>query len=130
LACSTGEKKKMDTKLYGYELILDVIKCNSRIENNDDLKTFASELCKVLDMKAYGDPRIEHFGHNASHTAGYTLIQLIETSSIVAHFSEEWDSAHINIFSCKPFSQDVVVGFVTAFFECELKNMMFIERHG
>jgi S-adenosylmethionine/arginine decarboxylase-like enzyme len=35
--------------------------------------------------------------------AGYTLLQLIETSNISAHFAENLGQAYIDIFSCRAF---------------------------
>lgn len=45
------------------------------------------KLVKDIDMVPYGGPQVVHFG--SGNKAGYTLVQLIETSNITAHFVEE-----------------------------------------
>ena len=52
-------------------------------------------------MKAYGAPQIQHFGEG--NKAGYTLVQLIETSNITAHFVEETNDIYLDVFSCKKY---------------------------
>lgn len=66
-------------------------------------------------MKAYGEPQIVHFG--IGNKAGYTLIQLIETSNIAAHFCEEDGAVYMDIFSCKDFSKETAESIMKAYFE-------------
>jgi len=68
-------------------------------------------------MVPYGSPLIRHFGEGDK--LGYTLVQLIETSSIVAHFCEETNDAYIDIFSCKPFDQKVAEAVIQKYFKPE-----------
>src|SRR3954454_17957998 len=86
----------------GWHLVLDLYGCRlDRMTGRDALAAFVRELCDdVLGMKRFGEPIIEHFGHANPKTDGYSLVQLIETSSVVAHFSEERRSAYVDIFSC------------------------------
>jgi S-adenosylmethionine/arginine decarboxylase-like enzyme len=65
-------------------------------------------------MVAYGQPMIHHFG--SGDKAGYTLVQLIETSNITAHFCEESGDAFIDVFSCKPFSRKKVEALIEEVF--------------
>jgi S-adenosylmethionine/arginine decarboxylase-like enzyme len=65
-------------------------------------------------MKAYGEPQIIHFGED--NKAGYTLVQLIETSNITAHFCEQDNAAFIDIFSCKEFDPKDAKRVVDQFF--------------
>jgi S-adenosylmethionine decarboxylase len=66
-------------------------------------------------MKAYGEPQIVHFG--SGNKAGYTLVQLIETSNICAHFTEEDDGMYLDVFSCKEFDYKDVEKVVKEYFE-------------
>jgi S-adenosylmethionine/arginine decarboxylase-like enzyme len=50
---------------------------------------------------------------------GYTLIQLIETSNIAAHFVEENNSMYLDVFSCKDFDANVVKDAVHEFFDAQ-----------
>jgi S-adenosylmethionine/arginine decarboxylase-like enzyme len=90
------------------------------------IEAFARDLVNAIDMKAYGDPQIVHFG--SEDKAGYTLVQLIETSNITAHFSEDTGSAFVNVFSCRWFNKQVVKEVVSNYFEPEVVLMNFTER--
>jgi S-adenosylmethionine decarboxylase len=79
-----------------------------------------------IDMVAYGEPQIVHFG--TGNKAGYTLIQLIETSNIAAHFVEENDSLYLDVFSCKPFDKKIVRKLVKEFFEASKIRYRFEKR--
>ena len=110
----------MKRKNYGLELILDLYDCNpSTIRSKANIRKFSQELCKLLKMKPYGKPLIFHFGHNAKHTAGYSLVQLIETSSITAHFSELWNATYLNIFSCRNYDCNKAAKFAKEFFQAK-----------
>jgi len=77
-------------------------------------------------MKAYGEPQIQHFGDG--NKSGYTMIQLIETSNITAHFCEETGDAYIDVFSCKSFTKENVVDEVETFFIPEKVYTNFLVR--
>jgi len=77
-------------------------------------------------MKAYGEPQVIHFGEDDK--LGYTLVQLIETSNICAQFSEETGNFYLDVFSCKPYSQEEVLNTVNQFFKPERVETKFIER--
>jgi len=110
----------MKRKNFGLELVLNLYDCNPQtIRSKAKIKEFNDRLCSLLKMKKYGKPLIPHFGHKAKHTAGYSLVQLIETSSITAHFSELWDSVYLNIFSCKRFSPEKAKRFAKEFFQAK-----------
>ena len=78
---------------------------------------FTRDLVKRIDMVAYGDPQIVMFG--TGNKKGYTLIQLIETSNIAAHFVEENNSMYLDVFSCKDFDPEVVKEAVNEFFDAQ-----------
>jgi S-adenosylmethionine/arginine decarboxylase-like enzyme len=100
---------------WGYHLILDCARCSpSKIRNKYVIEHFARTLVKKIDMVAYGLPQVEHFG--SGNKGGYTLVQLIETSNITAHFVEETDDMYLDVFSCKPYDPDVVKKVVTRYF--------------
>ncbi len=92
------------TAQFGKHLILDLEECElSAISSREVIAAYAMSIVAEIEMTAYGDPVLEHFGHNDPVTSGWTLVQLIETSSITGHFSEGKRSAHLDIFSCRPF---------------------------
>jgi len=87
---------------------------------------FSDQLVKEIDMVPYGRPQVQHFG--SGNKAGYTLVQLIETSNIVAHFVEETDDMYLDVFSCKPFYPDVVQKVVFRYFTPLNMNSKFLIR--
>lgn len=119
----------MKDTTFGMELVLDLFECNPEtIRSREDLQRFTRELCELIDMKTYGDMFAERFGLNEAKTAGYSIVQLIETSSITGHFSEQWNSAYINIFSCKPFDQKTAADFTKKFFGAKTIKSTILTR--
>ena len=101
---------------FGYQLIVDLARCNHFIRSEEKIKEFNREFLKVIDMKPYGEPIIHHFGHNSEKASGFTLVQLVETSDVTIHFSEFLDAAFIDVFSCKEYDQGKAVKFIKDFF--------------
>ena len=112
---------------WGYHLMLDCGKCIPNAIRNPTLITnFSKQLVKKIDMVPYGEPQVIMFG--SGNKKGYTLIQLIETSNICAHFVEETNDMYLDVFSCKPFSPNDVKGVVSSFFVPEHMNEQFLTR--
>jgi len=89
-------------KSWGKHLILDARMCRAKaIRSQLHIISFSKKLVKKIDMVPFGDPWCEHFGQG--NKAGYTLVQLIQTSNIIAHFVEETDDMYLDVFSCKDF---------------------------
>lgn len=112
---------------WGYHLVLDCHSCDAdSIKNDENIINFAKELVETIDMVAYGEPLVIHFGKDDK--AGYTLVQLIETSNICGHFAEDTNNAYLDVFSCKPYEQDAVVATVEKFFKPKNIDIRFMER--
>ena len=114
---------------FGWELILDLYDCDyDKISSEQSIRAYAQELCKVIDMKAYGEPLTPYFGEQHEHTKGYSLLQFIETSSITGHFSEGTGAVYINIFSCKPYDAHVAETFTRNWFGAQSVKARFLVR--
>ena len=114
---------------YGMELIMDLHDCDPGIlASKNKLKEYIIKICKLIKMKRYGKPIIERFGLGMDFTAGYSLVQLIESSSITGHFSELWRSIYLNIFSCKSFDAGKATEFTKAFFKAKKVKNRIIAR--
>ena len=112
---------------WGYHLMLDCSKClGYTIRNKSNIELFSKELVKAIDMVPYGNPQVVHFG--TGNKAGFTLVQLIETSNITAHFVEETDDMYLDVFSCKPFEPHIVCGVVAIHFSPQRYNKNFVLR--
>ena len=77
-------------------------------------------------MVAYKEPQIVMFG--TGNKKGYTLVQLIETSNITAHFVEESNDMYLDVFSCKPFDAEVVKTSIRSTFGPESIDTKVIAR--
>jgi S-adenosylmethionine/arginine decarboxylase-like enzyme len=112
---------------WGYHLIVDASKCLPlTIRNKKHIEFFASYLVNQIDMVAFGEPQVQHFG--SGNKAGFTLVQLIETSNITAHFCEETNDMYLDVFSCKPFHPKTVSEITNLYFRPERLNTLFIKR--
>ena len=112
---------------WGYHLMLDCGRCSiSAVTNPETITTFAKTLVERIDMVAYGEPQVVHFGKEEK--TGYTLIQLIETSNIAAHFIDQNGDAYLDVFSCKRFDIEVVKATVEEFFGPETLKINYLER--
>lgn len=101
---------------WGYHLILDISGCK-RVKDQEHIANFARELVKRIDMIAYGEPQVVHFAEYSEDLAGNTLIQLLHTSNIMAHFVDKTGDCYLDVFSCKPFNPQDVIDVVREFFE-------------
>ena len=119
-----------DKESYGQELILNLYGCDLKIiSSRTKIKKFVIELCdNVIHMKRYGRAFIPHFGHENPLTSGYSLVQLIETSSIIAHFSEYKKSVYLNIFSCAWFDATVTTKYCKKYFAAKRVKAKLIKR--
>jgi S-adenosylmethionine/arginine decarboxylase-like enzyme len=79
-------------------------------------------------MVAAGEPIIEHLLPGESKQ-GYSLMQLITTSNICAHFMELDGTAYFDIFSCKEYDIDLAQKIVQQYFAPEKMRVNFITRH-
>lgn len=61
--------------------------------------------------------------------AGYTLIQVNETSSISAHFVEKTNDMYLDIFSSKPFDRHLVSAIVHSYFQPEYEKTIVLKRN-
>lgn len=112
---------------WGYHLMLDCSKCSLKaISSKGNIQLFAKTLVKNIDMVAYGQPQVVLFG--SGNKKGYTLVQLIETSNISAHFVEETNDMYLDVFSCKPFQQTDVIKTVDMFFKPTIIRPTFVIR--
>jgi len=114
-------------RTWGKHLILDAAKCAPRlIRDPRVIANFARTLVERIDMVPYGEPQVVLFG--SGNKKGYTLIQLIETSNITAHFVEENNSMYLDVFSCKDFDPSVVQETVDEFFDAKRFKTTLILR--
>ena len=112
---------------FGYHLMLDCSGCVG-IDNKENIYNFIKDLVPRIDMLAHGEPIIEHL-LPGDPKQGYSLMQLITTSNICAHFMEIDGTAYFDIFSCKTFDIELAKTVVTEYFAPAKMRVNFITRH-
>jgi S-adenosylmethionine/arginine decarboxylase-like enzyme len=101
---------------WGIASAIDIYNCDpEKIRNADEIRRFVIELCDLIEMKRFGETQVVHFGEDEK-VAGYSMVQLIETSLISAHFANLTNAVYLDVFSCKPYTPEMVQDFAQSFF--------------
>ena len=119
--------RKASKQSWGYHLIVNAAQCDPEaLRSKSTITAFAKELVQKIDMVAFGPPRVVMFGTGSKK--GYTLVQLIETSNITAHFVEEFNDIYLDIFSCKPFKTADAMAVFKSYFHPGHVDTTFLKR--
>jgi len=111
------KKEFYDNKAWGLSTSVDLYNCNPQIiRDAEAIKRYVKELCELIEMKQFGETQVVNFGEDEK-VAGYSMVQLIETSLISGHFTNKSNNAYIDIFSCKYYDPSVVAKFTKNFFK-------------
>jgi S-adenosylmethionine decarboxylase len=89
---------------------------------------FTHELCDLLEVKRFGETRVVRFGDDP-RVYGYSMVQLIETSLVSAHFAEDSNTVYLDIFSCKWCDAEAAAEFARKFFRAERIRVQTCLRH-
>ena len=99
--------------MWGKHLVLDCSACDREaVRSADRIRAFSEDLVSQIGMVAYGEPVLAHFATHLPEAAGYSLVQLIETSAVTGHFCDASGDAYLDVFSCKDFDSEVAIGVV------------------
>ena len=102
-------------------MVLDCSSCDREaVRDAEAIRGFCADLISSIGMVAYGDPVLEHFATHLPEAAGYSLVQLIETSAVTGHFCDASGDAYLDVFSCKDFDPMVAVDVVRRHFRPKL----------
>ena len=106
-------------KPWGMSTSVDLYNCDpSTIRDADKIKEYVKQLCDLIEMRTFGECLVVHFGDDPK-VSGFSMTQLIETSLISGHFANNTNAAYLDIFSCKWYDVDKMVGFSRKFFEAK-----------
>ena len=109
------ERRYKKEKAWGLSSMIDLHGCSiSKITDANAIKRFVVELCKMIDMKRFGECHVVNFGEDEA-VAGYSMMQLIETSLISGHFADSTKRVFLDVFSCKFYSPEKVAEFAKEF---------------
>jgi len=114
--------------VWGLDAAVDIYDCDpGLIRDAEAIKRFVAELCDLIEMKRFGETQVVHFGED-ERVAGYSMVQLIETSLISAHFANQSNAVYLDVFSCKPFNPQQVRDFAQRFFKGAESSLQVLFR--
>ncbi len=112
---------------WGRSASVDLHGCDTALlKSPAAIRRFVRQLTKELKMHRVGPTEIRRFGHGKLR--GYSMMQFIETSTIIAHFDEKGNRAFLDIFSCKTYSTKKVAQFCKKFFKAKNYTLYVEER--
>lgn len=121
-------QQRSHSGIWGMSSSIDLKGCDpGKIRDEQCIRIFACELCDLIRMRRYGDPIVVDFGEDPV-VSGFTLVQLIETSSITAHFANASNAVYLDIFSCRIFEPSEVAEFSRSYFGADSFTVNTIER--
>jgi S-adenosylmethionine decarboxylase len=119
----------MSTQYWGYHLTLDCHSCDREaIKDPRVVQEFIDSLLLRIDMQPIGPTHIEYTAAEFPDKAGLTAVQIIVTSTIVAHFIDSTGDLYLDVFSCKQFELEAVVDTVNTFFKPEKLRPNYLTR--
>ena len=102
--------------VWGIASSIDIYECDpGLIRDAEAIRRFTVELCDLIKMKRFGETQVIHFGED-ERVAGYSMVQLIETSLISAHFANLTNTVYLDVFSCKSYDSETVRNFAQRYF--------------
>ncbi|MCI0388721.1 MAG: S-adenosylmethionine decarboxylase [Acidobacteria bacterium] len=111
------------TCAWGISTAVDVYGCDpDAIRSRERIAQFTRELCDLLGVKRFGETQIVRFGDDP-RVYGYSMVQLIETSLVSAHFSEDSNTVYLDLFSCKWYDAEAAAEYAKDFFRAERIRM-------
>jgi S-adenosylmethionine/arginine decarboxylase-like enzyme len=114
---------------WGYHMIIDCGGCDPALMSSyENVDKWIRQLVKDIDMEPIGEPRIEYTAAEFPDKAGFTVVQVIVTSSIVAHFVDGLGQIYLDVFSCKDFDPGVVENSVRNSFKAAKLRKYFLTR--
>ena len=127
-ACAVREvtplmRQAIDRNVWGIASSIDIYDCDpEKIRSADHIRQFVKDLCDLIEMKRFGKTQVVHFGED-ERVAGFSMVQLIETSLISAHFANQTNATYLDVFSCKPYDPEVVREFAREYFGGQRTSM-------
>ena len=116
------------SKAWGLSTAIDLHDCDpDLLKNADVIREYTARVCALIDAKPWGPCHIQHFGINPD-VAGYSMMQLVETSLVSGHFANKTNRIFLDIFSCKYYDAAKAVKFSKEFFRAKDANFKCMLR--
>ena len=107
---------------WGYHYIANIGRCDvETMRSKEHIKEFLRDLLNKTDMHAMGEPVFKYIRKTKETVEkaidGYSVVQIIVTSSVTMHFVESTKMIFFDFFSCKPFNRKVVKQLLRTYFK-------------
>jgi S-adenosylmethionine/arginine decarboxylase-like enzyme len=114
------EDEYLSTHSWGIQVSLDLHGCNpATIRDAEMVRKHVYELCDLIKVIRFGDCQVVHFADHNEDVAGFSMVQLIETSLISGHYANKSNNVFLDVFSCKYYDPDLVASFSKSYFEAK-----------
>ena len=123
---------KLSSKLpgsFGTHLVLDLRDCASqKISSKKFVLLFLQKIPKELGMKAISKPVVKEI--KTRFDEGVSGFVMIAESHVSVHTFPKFNSAHVDVFSCKPFDAEKTRKKIEEWFSAAYSNQRVFERMG
>ena len=121
---------------WGTHIMIDAsgLECGEdKLNDVEYLKSFVKDMLEAVKMEKWGDPIIRRLtkedGVFPDHLSGFTVVQTLHTSSMtIMHVCDKANSLYFDLFSCAPYSNDVVVDVLKRYFQPTSMRVNFLTR--
>lgn len=92
--------------------IFDLENCNEKIGNRNDLRELVQKIAEAVDMTILEGPIV---AEGVETNPGFSALAIIDFSHISVHTFTNYREALIDVFSCKEYDREKVLGVVKDF---------------
>ena len=103
-------------KMYGKHFLGSFKNCDNKIRSLPPIIDFITQLVDLIDMDPVGEPVAHHIDKDRGNIGGFTVVQIIHTSTITFHSYDEAKDLYLDIFSCKDFDEKLALDFTKEYF--------------
>ena len=124
----TNIEKENETEYWGVSSCIDLYDCDLRLmQDAEAIRTFVRLLCERIKMRRYGETQVVFFG-DEPRVQGFSMIQLIETSLISAHFADASRAIYLDVFSCASYDAEDTARFAAEYFKAAHYELQVVHR--
>ncbi len=124
-----GQADYEASRAWGLSTAVDVYGCDpGAIRDRERIVQFTHELCDTLGVKRFGETQVVRFGADP-RVYGYSMVQLIETSLVSAHFAEDSNTVYLDLFRCKWYDAQAAADLAMKFFRADIIRVRTCLRH-
>lgn len=104
-------------KPWGFHAILDCNACDvAKLQDPENILSWLENVMHTIGLVAAAPVLIQQTGANDPARAGFSVMQLVEASSITAHFVDDGGHIYIDILSNKEYDPNVIEALIKQYF--------------